>query len=321
MKKIIFAIIATLIISVIFTGCSTSENKIQSDTLDIVCTVFPQYDWIKNITKNAENVNVSLLCNNGTDMHSFQPSAKDILSINTSDIVVATGGISDKWVLDTTHSNQTSVKVSLMELLGENTVKEHTHANDDLQEHEHHDSLHETDDEHIWLSVSNAIHLTWELCDVLCRADAENAALYRANTDNYIKELTSLHNEYKKCVEMSENKTIVVADRFPFVYMTEEYGICAYAAFPGCSADTNASFDTIIDLASKVDNYHLSCVAVTESSDLKTARAIIENTRLKNADIVILDSMQSITEKDIENGTTYVSVMRENLVSLGKLLN
>lgn len=327
MKKMIFAGITAFIISVFLAGCNIDVPQNGENTLDIVCTAFPQYDWIKNITAGAENVNLTLLCDNGTDMHSFQPSAKDILLINTCDIVVAVGGISDEWILDSADNNPDSVKISLLACLGDNVIEElhfDGHAHDD--NNTHYDNLHEhtsadNADEHVWMSVSNAIYLTEEICEIFCTKDAPNSELYKANTENYINKLNDLHNEYLECVDKSQKNAVVVADRFPFAYMMHTYDLEAFAAFPGCSSDTDATFDTIISLASKVDEYGVSCVAVTESSDYKTAKAVIENTAFKTAEIVVIDSMQSVTENDIENGTTYISVMTDNLSALEKLLN
>ena len=327
MKKMIFAGVTAFIISVFLAGCNINVPQNSENTLDIVCTAFPQYDWIKNITEGAENVNLILLCDNGTDMHSFQPSAKDILLINTSDIVVAVGGNSDKWVLDSAENNPASVKVSLLECLGDNVIEEmhfvDGHAHD--ENNADHDSLHEHDytdaDEHVWMSLPNAISLTEKICEVLCTKDAANSEAYKANTQSYVNKLNDLHNEYFECVDKAEKNAVVVADRFPFAYLMHAYGLEAFAAFPGCSSDTDATFDTIISLASKVDEHGISCVAVTESTDFKTADAVIENTKFKNAEIVVIDSMQSVTEKDVENGRTYISVMTDNLSALEKLLD
>lgn len=288
-------------------GCGAPNVK-RSGKINVLCTVFPLYDWARNIAGNTAEV--SLLNENGTDMHSYQPTAADIVRLHSCDILIYTGGESEKWVTEVIKQsyNENLKALNLIELLGDRAVTEREEGA------EHRENGDETD-EHIWLSLKNAEILTDKIAAALSDADNKNADIYKTNAAKYSERLTALDNEYTEVLKNAKHKTLIFADRFPFRYFTEDYGLDYYAAFPGCSAETEASFETVIFLAKKADE-NGSCIFITETSNGDIAKAVNRNTAKKNKKILTLDSMQSVKKKDIKNGVTYISVMQKNLETL-----
>jgi zinc transport system substrate-binding protein len=310
-------------------GCGADISSINSnDKLNIVCTTFPQYDWVSNIIKgNEDSVNLTLLMDKGGDLHNFQPSALDIAKVSGCDIFIYVGGESDTWVDDALKEaiNQDLVAVNMIEYLENYGSLYEEEYFEGIRERGHnHNHEHDEDDEydeHIWLSLGNAVILNDYICDVLSKADSDNASLYRDNCDEYVAELLELDEEFMSVVEQSGNDTLLFADRFPFRYMIEDYGLKYYAAFEGCSAETEASFNTVAYLSDKLSELGLYAVCVIDGSDKRLAQVIIENSDNDNRQIVVFNSMQSVSKNDIENGMTYISAMRENLEVLKTALD
>ena len=335
MKKIIvwFAIAALMLGCI--SGCGTPGRAADDGKLDIVVTIFPVYDWVKNIVGDAPNVNVTLLVDNGTDMHSFQPSADDIITISNADVFIYVGGESDKWADDAVRDavrnvNEDIVVLNLMEIMGDMVKEEelaegmqegHDHHDED-EDHDHEEDEEETEyDEHIWLSLRNAEYVTELISKMLQQKDSANASAYRSNTEAYTAELAFLDTQYSDMISECSKDTILVGDRFPFRYLVDDYKIKYYAAFSGCSAESEASFETITFLSGKVDELSLGDVLIIEGSDGRIAETIISNTRDKNQQILTLDSMQSVTRSMIDGGYTYLSAMENNLSVLKEALN
>ena len=183
-----------------------------------------------------------------------------------------------------------------------------------------HSHEHEND-EHVWLSLNNTKVLVNKISETMQKVDSENADVYSENAKRYIKEIEELDAKYQEMIDNAGVKTVVFGDRFPFRYLVDDYGLGYYAAFAGCSAESEASFETIVFLAQKVDEYGLDTVFVIENSDKKIAQTIIDNTKEKNQEIMMLDSMQSVTMKDIENGASYLEIMQKNYDTLLQALN
>ena len=319
MKKII-AFILSLLIILSLTGCTTG-NSAKNNKINIVTTIFPLYDWLRALTENSENVNITMLIDSGVDLHSFEPSVEDIVKISSSDMFVYVGGESDKWVGDALKENKNNdlISLNLFETLGEKKLQEE--LKEGMQGEEEEEAEETEYDEHIWLSLKNAKVLCEAICEDLCIADTKNAQIYRKNYEAYLAELDSLDNQYEKAVSESKNKTLVFGDRFPFRYLTEDYGIDYYAAFIGCSAESEASFKTVAFLANKVDDLGLNSIIKIESSDGLIAKTVNENTKNKSAKILTLNSMQSLTSNDIKDGQTYIGICRQNLKVLREALN
>ena len=316
-----------------------------SGKIKIVTTIFPQYDWTREIIGDTNSADLTLLIGNGTDLHSYQPSIQDIAKISTADIFIYVGGESDGWVKDALKNakNKNMTVINLLEVLGDNVKEEqivegmqaeeeeeHHHDEDEDHDHEHHEAdghhHHHDDedepeyDEHVWLSLRNAKEICAAICDALCKKDSANAASYKVNLTAYTSKLDALDAKYTATVKAGSKKTILFGDRFPFRYLTDDYNLKYYAAFVGCSAETEASFETVIFLAKKVDELGLNSVLKIESGDGKLARTIINSSANKNAAILTLDSMQSVTTKQAASGTTYLSVMENNLKVLEQAL-
>ena len=299
-----------------FSGAGAAKGK----KLSVVCTIFPEYDWTRAILgKRAADTDLTLLLANGTDLHNYQPSTNDFLKISRADLFIFVGGQSDAWTKDALKeaANKKIAAIDLMKTLGSRMKNEETVEGMEKD----HDEGGPSYDEHVWLSLKNAAAACAAIADKLCETDPQHADEYRKNEAAYAARLGALDREYAAAVKASPVKTLLFGDRFPFRYLADDYGIRYYAAFPGCSAETEASFRTIIFLAKKADELGLRHVMVIDGSNRTVARAIIQTARKKDLKIVTLDSMQSVTAKQIAAGATYLSVMRSNLAALKEALD
>ena len=320
MKKLISIFLTLTVFVSALPGCSSSnENK----KLSVVTTIFPEYDWVMQILGNEnDNINVSLLLNSGVDLHSFQPSADDIIKISSADLFIYVGGTSDDWIQDALKEakNKNMITINLFEVL-EDRVKEEELVEGMEEEEEEDDSSDVEYDEHVWLSLENASRACTAIKDALIKLDPSNSSIYALNTENYISKLHDLDSKYQETVNKAKRNTIVFGDRFPFRYLVDDYGMKYYAAFLGCSSESEASFDTVIFLANKVDELQIPVVFTMENPNHTIAETIIKNTKAKSAKVLVLDSMQSTTSKDIKNGVSYLSIMEKNLDTLRIALN
>jgi zinc transport system substrate-binding protein len=289
--------------------------------LKVVTTIFPEYDWTREILgSNPGKVELSLLLGNGVDLHSYQPSIQDIAKIATADIFIYVGGESDFWVEDALKNaaNKNMKVINLLEALGDKVKEEE--IKEGMQAEEEEEDEEAEYDEHVWLSLRNAKFLCGEITAVLCEKDSVNAASYKANLAAYSAKLDALDARYTAVVKAASKKTILFGDRFPFRYLVEDYGLDYFAAFVGCSAETEASFETVIFLAKKVDELGLKSVLKIESGDGKIARTIIQNSKNKNAKVLTLNSIQATTKKQADAGASYLKIMEENLKVLHEAL-
>ena len=321
MKKFTAVLLSLLIILAMAPGILGCAHK-DDGKIKVVCTIFPQYDWVREIIGNkADNVDLSLILNSRADLHSYQPTVDDIVKISSCDLFIYVGGGSDKWVADALKeaSNPDMIVINLMNVIGEAAKAE---AIIDGMEEDHDDDQGDEIeyDEHVWLSLINAKFFCPVIADALSLMDGDNAEKYQNNLYAYMEKLSALDAEYQAAVDAAPVKTLLFGDRFPFRYLVDDYNLDYFAAFPGCSAETEASFETVIFLANKVDELNLKSVMVTESSDKSIAKTIISNTANKNQQILVLDAMQSVTTNDVKNGTTYLSIMESNLNVLKEAL-
>ncbi len=313
-KKILSLILAAFVALCMLTSCGGDMSDINTDgTLRIVCTTFPQYDWVRQLTQGAENVEIELLLDSGTDLHSYQAGAKDIVKIASADLFIYTGGASEAWVDEVLKSSQIDniVIIPLMNLLPEENrycveaIGEEEHHHNEGEEHNH------AADEHIWLSLKNAMTFVTTINTALCEIDSGNNGLFYENYMAYKASLEELDGEYTRAISQCEKDTLVFADRFPFVYLTKDYGISYHAAFSGCSAESEASFETVTRLAEKIDELGLSHIIITETSDGSIANTVKDSTKEKNQEILTLNAMQSVTKDKLT--ISYIEVMKENL--------
>ena len=327
MKKITALLLALFMLVAALAGCGKQNDTNKTDKLSIVTTIFPEYDWVREILgEKADNAEITMLLDNGVDLHSYQPTADDIVKISDCDLFIYVGGESDEWVEDALRNaaNRNMKVINLLEVLGDSVkteeivegMQEEEHEHEDAEEHEHEEEA----DEHVWLSLKNAKMLVRVISKALQELDPDNKDIYAANADAYVKKLSALDAEYQAAVDAASNKTILFGDRFPFRYLVDDYGLRYYAAFVGCSAETEAGFETISFLAKRVDEWKLPCVLTIEGAQHKIAETVVRNTTAKNQRVLTMDSMQSTTSKDVKNGTTYLSVMEKNLSVLKEAL-
>ena len=324
MKKIIVYISIIVMAVNIFAGCA-KKNSDEKDKLNIVTTIFPEYDWVREIMGDkADNAEITMLLDSGVDLHSYQPTADDIVKISECDLFIYVGGESDEWVEDIlkSSSNKTMEVINLLDVLGNSAKVEETVEGMQGEDEESEESEEEPEyDEHVWLSIKNAEVLCKSISEALQKIDPDNKDEYAANGENYIAELAKLDSEYQTTADNAPIKTILFGDRFPFRYMVDDYGLKYYAAFVGCSAETEASFETVSFLANKVDELNLKTVLTIEGKEHKIAETIIRNTKTKNQNILTMNSMQSTTSTDVKNGATYLKIMADNLDVLKKALD
>lgn len=271
----------------------------------------------------ADHAEVTMLLDNGVDLHSYQPTADDIIKISDCDLFIYVGGESDGWVEDALKeaANKDMQVINLLDVLGEQVKGEEVVEGMEAEEEESEDEDEPEYDEHVWLSLKNAETLCNAITDALEEIDPANKDAYAANAASYLEKLAALDGEYQAVVDNAVRKTVLFGDRFPFRYLVDDYGLSYYAAFAGCSAETEASFETISFLAGRVDELGLPCVLTIEGAQHKIAETIVQNSAAKNQSILTLDSMQSTTSADAANGRTYLSVMESNLDVLKQALN
>ena len=305
------------------------SNSEETKKLSIVTTIFPAYDWVKQVVGDNKNVEISFLIDKGVDLHSYQASAADIAKITDSDLFVYVGGDSDDWAEDIIKENPNLNYINMVDSIGEAALAEElVEGMQDEEEHDNeseehaneegeHEEGEEEIDEHVWLSIKNAETVVSAIEAKLAEIDPDNKAEYEKNANDYLAKLDELDKEYKDTLSIIQNKTIIVGDRFPFRYLVNEYGIKYYAAFKGCDAGSEASFETVKFLANKMDELNMTDIFIIDGSKGDLAKTIVDNTKDKNAKVLVLDSMQSTKSSD---NASYLDIMKKNLEVLKEVL-
>lgn len=340
MKKIKWLMLCVILCAAgLFTGCN--RNTQTNEKITIVCTNYALYDWTSQLVGDCD-AEVILLLNNGTDMHSFQPSAQELIQIADCNVLVHVGGESDAWLMDAlaVHPNEERNVVNLTEVLADDILEEHftegmqgehTHADGSVcaQEHSHeeHEDVGEdahsegSVDEHVWLSLRMAMKSCDAIEEALCNVMPAESELIRSNAESYRGKLEALDRQYEDAVTNSNaDNVVIVADRFPFLYLMEDYGIQYYAAFPGCSTESEADFETVVFMAEKVTEYNTGVLLITESGTDTLAMTVFDNAGLEG-EVAVLHSMQVVYQSDIEAGVSYISYMEANLEVLKRVLD
>lgn len=321
MKKL-KTLFSLIIILSLLTGCA--RNSTDSRRINVVCTVFPPYDFVRSITD--DRVNLTMLLPPGSEAHSYEPTPQDIINVSNADILIMVGGESEAWVESILKSTDTS-KMKIIKMLEEvSTVEEEIIEgmdNKSLEHHSHHahgehHEEHKEYDEHVWTSPKNAILITQAISNVLCGVNPENEKVYKANTQKYITELKKLNDEYKYIVRDSKRDTLIFGDRFPFRYLTDELKLKYFAAFPGCSSHTEPSISTVMFLIDKVRSEKIPTVFCVDYGDSRIADTIASET---GASVKRLYSCHVISKKQFTEGETYISLMRKNAEAIKEALN
>lgn len=340
MKKLLLALL--IICNTSFaqdTSCNINDKKI-----DILATIYPIYDITKELVKNNPCAHVDYLIDKGIDLHSYQAKALDIMKIQKSSLFIYIGGISDLYLKDILNHklNKDMLSLNLIETLGNNTLDvnssyifEHTHGleHEFKNEHEHEQFHHEhtnayvhndehdltfdkaklfTIDEHIWLSLVNAKIFSKAIYEELLKLDRKNKNLYLKNLNSFLDKIDVIDKDFRDFLKGRHKNTVIFGDRFAFSYLLHDYNINYYAAFSGCSADIDASFNTVISLSKKVDELNLDTILVQEGSYNQIAKSISNNTKTKDKKIIELNSMQSVKDSD----KSYLDIMQDNLNKL-----
>ena len=316
MKKFV----STLAAFVMLLSCLMAPAALADDKISVVTTIFPIYDWVRQVAgDNLSNIDLTMLLDNGVDLHSYQPTAQDILKVSNADLFIYAGGESDEWVEDVLEAapNADIRAINLVEAMGEDIKMEEMVEGMEHAEEEDEEEA----DEHVWLSLRNAEKLVQVIADVLAEIDGEHADTYLNNAKEYEKKLSALDERYKETISSAAFDTLLFADRFPFRYLTDDYDLKYYAAFSGCSAESEASFDTVAFLIGKLNELALPAVIRLEDGRINIADTIIRDSATKDQRIVILHSMQQITGEDVRTGISYLSVMEDNLNALREALN
>lgn len=327
MKKLISLLLSAVLLASLLAGCGTAAPESHGD-IKVVTTIFPIYDWIREVAQDDVDINLDLLLDNGVDLHSYQPTAKDIMDISDCDIFIYVGGESDEWVDDTLAQadNKNMTVLDLMDILGDKAKEEEVKEGMQEDDHEHEEGKEEEHeegpeyDEHVWLSLKNTSLFVGKIAEALSKADPQHAEAFKANAASYQEKLSALDAQYQQAVDSASVKTLLFGDRFPFRYLTDDYGLDYYAAFVGCSAESEASFETISFLSGKVDELNLKSIMQIETSDGSIAKTVKDNTKTKDQQILTLDSIQGVTSDRIQAGETYLSVMESNLEILKQAL-
>ncbi|HJH56050.1 MAG TPA: metal ABC transporter substrate-binding protein, partial [Brachyspira hyodysenteriae] len=317
------------------TSCNDANknnNKTSNGKINVVATIFPIYDFTKNIA--LDNINLQMIIKPGIEIHSFNTTPADVIDIQNADVFIYIGGESEAWAEKIVSSMDTNGKkiirlIDYVKALDEEIVEGMEHDEDHNHEEEANHNEHENDieeshthegvyDEHIWTSPKNAQLMVAAICNALSEIDADNADVYKANADKYNQELTALDEEIRNAVGSSKRKNIVFGDRFPFRYLAEEYGLEYRAPFTGCSSQVDASPKTIAYLINYIKDNKIPYLYYIELSNEKIANTLIEQT---GASKLKLHSGQNVSKEEFNSGVTYLSIMRDNLESLKKGLN
>lgn len=308
MKKVFSLVLVLMLASLsLFTGCSSgNQNSEDSDKISIVTSIFPYYDFTRNIV--GDKANIELLLSPGNEPHHYEPSPSDIVAIEKCDIFIYNGGESDEWVesvLESLENKDITVlkMVDYVDLLNERNP-DHSQGDEP--------------DEHIWTSVRNSEKLTKAIYEAVAEKDADNKTFYENNTTEYLSELDELDRKFIDIVQNKKRDTVVFGDRFPFLYFMTDYGLNYECAFPGCSSETEPSLDVVTHLVNFVKGENIPVVLYLEMSNGKTANLIADDTGAKTLQF---SSCHNITKDEFDNGETYISLMERNSTVLEEALS
>lgn len=314
LKRKLLAVITAAATVFSLCACSSESGYSNSDSgkLKIISTVFPPYDLARQIA--GDNAEISILLPPGSEIHNYEPSAKDMIAIRNCDIFLYIGGENEQWAEKLINSNDTEnvTAVKLIDYVPTLSEDEDEHDHDHEHEHEH-----ETD-EHIWTSPKNAQLMLSAVYDAICKVDPSNKQTYTKNKDAYAKQLSDLDNAYRSAVDNAKNKTIVLADKFPFRYLAHEYGLEFSAAFAACSDESEPGVSTMIKLTKTIKENNIPAVYYLEFSSTKIADTLCDET---GATKLMLHSCHNVSKQDIENNVSYVDLMKQNLENLKLTLN
>lgn len=315
-KKNISLMLSIVLALSLVGGCDFSPQE-KNDKLKIVTTIFPTYDWAKGVLGDkVADYDITFLTNTGLELHSYTPTVADIVKIAEADLFIYVGSQSDLWVdytLDQV-TNENQLRLNLLDIvqeeLREKEIKEGVQiVEDDCCE----DDLF---DEHVWMSINNAILVSAEIQNALCQIDPDNEEYYISSGSQYLQDLSDLDSLYRESLANQDLRTVIFPDRFPFLYLFSDYDLDYFAAFSSCTSETEVSFQTLAYLTDKLNELDVDYVFNVSGANHNIAQAVIENSQNKQQEILYLSAMESITDSDVKQGTTYISIMKNNLDTL-----
>ncbi len=307
--QILTVFLLVTIIGIFVTAC-TKKEEVSNSTIRIITTIFPQYDFARAVS--GDHAMIKMLLKPGAESHSFDPSPQDNIDIQNCDLFIYTGGENDIWVSNLLSGLDTD-KIKVIRLLDCIKPKE-----EELVAGMEKEEGEETEyDEHVWTSPKNAIILVNAIRDALIEIDEEHVEEYMENAKKYTDELLGLDVDFKQAVNAGVRRHLVFADRFPFRYFADEYGLTYSAAFPGCATETEPSVKTITYLIQKIRDEKIPVVFYIEFSNQKIAKSIQEETGVK---ALLFHSTHNISQLDFGRGITYIDLMRTNLEHLKEAL-
>ena len=314
MRKRLFAVLLALTLAAGLCGCA-DRQRAEDGRLQVVCSVFPYYDFARQI--GGDDVDVTLLVAAGKETHSFEPTPLDVITLSQADVFLYNGGESEAWVDDILSAAGENIAVTLplmpqVSALAEEWAEGMEGAHDE-HDHETHDSDDIEYDEHVWTSPVLAKALCQAICDALCQADPAHREGYQARLTDYLAQLDGLDAAFREVVEAGHRRLLVFGDRFPLLYFCKEYGLDYRAAFHGCASDTEPSLATLKYLIDKVEDEEIPVVYTIELSSRKVADAIAETTGAK---VLTFHSCQTVSRTEFDGGATYLSLMEQNVEAL-----
>ena len=291
-------------------GCGKAQEQSADGKLRVITTNFPPYDFVRQIS--GGECEVEMLLTGGQDSHSYEPTAKDILRINEADLFICTGGESDSWVEKIADSLDGDLKIlRMIDYIEPIEVHDHEEEHSE-EEHEEHDEHGAEYDEHVWTSPLNAVKISEAISEALCEADGKNAEKYKAGFESYKAELSLLDKDMRAAAD-SLTKPLIFGDRFPFAYLARDYGIEYYAAFSGCSSETEPSAAKMTELIDRAKETGAKAIYYIEFSTEKVAKTIAEAVGAKTR---LMHSCHTLSTEDLNNGETYISIMRRNIEAM-----
>ena len=316
--RLMAVILAAGIAAAAVTGCGVKQEEPDDGKLKIVTTIFPQYDFVRAITGGTGAVNVRMLLSPGEEVHSYEPTPLDIKEIQNCDLFIYVGAENDVWV-DRILENMGDKRPETLRLvdLTETVAEESVEGMMEEKGHDHEESREEEADEHVWTSPVKAAEITEAIAQKMAELDPANADDYLANAQDYEAKILDLDAQFRQIAENAERKILVFGDRFPIRYFAEGYGLDYFAAFPGCSSESEPSASTLAFLIDKVREEEIPVVFSIEFSNGNIARAICESTGAVQR---TYNSCHNVTKEQMENGATYVSLMSENLETIREAL-
>ena len=325
MKNRFMKLIGLAIASLIVPLCTSCNSSADDGKLKIVTSIYPEYDWVMNVLgEKKDNATVTMLLDSGRDLHSYEPTPKDIKNIAKCDLLIYVGGESDEWVDDALKQaiNKNMKTINLLETLGDGAKEEDEEGvEEDDHDHDHEHEEGEVEyDEHVWLSLKNAKLFVKTIGDTLGQIDQENASYYKSNADSYITSLNELDASYQEAVDAKVKDTLLFADRYPFRYLLDDYNLKHVAAFNGCSAENTIGPNTLRYLVSQINELNLNVIFKIDGSDGKIAQSVKESSGKSDLQILTMDSLQSGTSSQFSSTSNYLTRMRSNLVALKEAL-